>query len=104
MAESARLAQIRTLIDEDPADPMPRYMLGMEYASLGDDASAADTFRTLALETAFVPAFHMGGQAFNRLGDERAAIELLKLGIAAAKKAGDMHALGEMDALLGTLE
>jgi predicted Zn-dependent protease len=104
MPESARLAQIRALVAEDPTDPMPRYMLGMEYASLGDDAAAAEAFRALADETGYVPAYHMGGQAYNRLGEVADAVALLKRGMEAARVAGDSHALGEMDALLGTLE
>lgn len=104
MPESARLAQIRGLLADDPTDPMLRYMLGMEYASIGDDAAAADTFEKLAADAAYVPAFHMGGQALIRLNRPDAAAKLLKAGVAAAEATGDLHAAGEMQGLLGTVE
>ena len=83
---------------------MLTYMLGMEQASAGDDASAAHTFRELADRDAYVPAFHMAGQALVRLDRVPEACDILRLGIAAAKAAGDSHALGEMQVLLESLE
>ena len=36
---------------DDPADPFLRYGLGMEHASLGDDAGAATAFDSLLGDT-----------------------------------------------------
>ena len=58
-------------------------------------------------EAPYIPAFLMAGQTYARLGEEGQAADVLKAGIAAAKRAGTpdaLHALGEMQALLATVE
>jgi hypothetical protein len=46
----------------------------------------------------------MAGQALNRLGRVEEACRMLREGIAAARAAGDSHALGEMEGLLSAIE
>jgi uncharacterized protein HemY len=104
MAQTPRMAQIEGMLAADPDDVMLRYMLGMEYVSAGDDAGAVRVFRELTAKTPYVPAYHMAGQALNRLGRDAEACEVLRQGIAAARAAGDLHALGEMEGLLATIE
>lgn len=107
MADSPRMRQIQAMLAETPDDPMLRYMLGMECASAGDDEAAVREFRLLTDRAAgepYVPAFHMAGQALARLGREPEAADVLRRGIDAARKAGDLHALGEMEGLLATVE
>jgi Tfp pilus assembly protein PilF len=105
MAETERMRQIRALLADDPADPFLRYGLAMEYVSQGDDASAAGHFRDLIAATPdYVPAYLMLGQTLVRLGDEAEAKDVLRRGVAAAGKAGNEHAQGEMQALLDSLE
>ena len=105
MPETERMQQIRALLAEDPADPFLRYGLAMEYVSQGDDATAAGHFRDLiAASPDYVPAYLMLGQTFVRLGDDDEAKEALRRGVAAAAKAGNEHAQGEMQALLESLE
>jgi thioredoxin-like negative regulator of GroEL len=107
MADTPRLKQIEAMLADDPNDVMLRYMLGMEYASGGDDEGAVREFSKLtdaASEEPYVPAFHMAGQALARLGREPDAANVLRRGIEAARKIGDLHALGEMETLLATVE
>src|SRR3954462_15654791 len=105
MAETERMQQIRAMLADDPADPFLRYGLAMEYAGQGDDATAAGHFRDLiAAAPDYVPAYLMCGQVLARLGDEDAAKDVLRRGAAAAGRAGNDHARGEMEALLDSLE
>lgn len=104
MAQTERLKQIEAMLDADPADTMLRYMLGMEHASGGDDEAAVGVFRAIIASEPYVPAFHMAGQALIRLGRLEDAAAMLRDGIAAARQQNDMHSLGEMDALLATVE
>jgi predicted Zn-dependent protease len=107
MAKTARMAQIEALLASDPADAFLRYGLAMEYASAGDDATAARLLTELVTSdpgNPYVPAFLMAGQIYQRLGDDAAAVATLKAGVAAAAKAGNDHARGEMEGLLATLE
>lgn len=110
MPRTRRMEQIEALLADDPNDPFLRYGLAMEHAGQGDDATAVQHLRDLiALDPAapYIPAFLMCGQALVRLGQEAEAAAVLKQGIAAATKAGTpeaLHARGEMDGLLATVE
>ena len=99
-----RMTQIEELLADDPNDPFLRYGLAMEYASAGDDASAADHLLGLAADTPYVPAYLQAGQVLNRLNRADEACEVLRRGIAAAKAQGNSHAEGEMSALLTSIE
>ena len=110
MPRTPRMEQIEELLKDDPTDAFLRYGLAMEHTSQGDDATAVTHFRELiALDPAapYIPAFLMCGQALARLGNEGEAAEVLRQGITAATKAGTpeaMHARGEMEGLLATVE
>jgi uncharacterized protein HemY len=104
MAKTARMAQIEALLELDPDDAMTHYMLGMEHASGGDDGEAVAVFRALIGKQPYVPAFHMAGQALIRLSKHEDAAAMLRHGIEEARKQKDYHALGEMEALLATVE
>lgn len=105
MARTPRMAQIEEMLAADPADAMLRYMLGMEFASTGDDEAAVREFaKLLDGSSPYVPAFHMAGQALARLGREAEAADVLRRGVAEARRVGDLHAAGEMEGLLATVE
>lgn len=110
MAQTPRMEQIESLLADDPNDEMLRYMLAMEHVSAGDDSTAVRHFRELiALDPSkpYIPAFLMCGQALARMEKEGEAADLLRQGIAAASRAGTpdaLHARGEMQGLLATLE
>lgn len=104
MAKTPRMEQIEALLQDQPDDVMLRYMLGMEHVSAGDDATAVEVFQALITASQYVPAYHMAGQALNRLGREPEACAVLRAGIEVARATGEHHALGEMDALLATIE
>ncbi len=104
MATSARLTQIEAMIADDPADTMLHYMLGMEHVSLGDDAAAVVVFRNIIGREPYVPAYHMAGQALARMNKLEESAAILKDGIEAARSVNDLHALGEMEALLATVD
>ena len=110
MTKSPRLVQIEAMLADDPTDEFLRYGQAMEYASGGDDATAAALLRQLLAlggERPYIPAFLMAGQTYARLGEEGQAADVLTAGIAAAKRAGTpdaLHALGEIQGLLATVE
>lgn len=110
MAKSARMEQIEAMLADDPTDAFLRYGLAMEHSSQGDDESAIRVLRELiALKAAdpYVPAYLQGGQVLMRLGREAEAAVMLRQGIDVARKVGTpeaMHALGEMQGLLATVE
>ena len=107
MARTLRMTQIEAMLAEDPDDAFLRYGLAMEHASAGDDAACVEVLRDLINRTAakpYIPAYLMAGQALVRLDRIPEASTILREGIAAAGKAGDTHAQGEMQGLLDTIE
>lgn len=110
MPRTPRMEQIEAMLADDPNDSFLRYGLAMEHSSQGDDATAVAHLReliALAPDQPYIPAFLMCGQALVRLGKEGEATEVLKQGIAVATKAGTpeaLHAKGEMEGLLATVE
>ena len=110
MAKSLRMERIEALLADDPDDAFLRYGLGMEYASIGDDAGCVSVLRDLIARSAaspYVPAYLQAGQALVRLDRSDEACAILRDGIAAAERLGTpdaMHARGEMQGLLASLE
>lgn len=106
MARTPRMAQIEAMLADDPDDSFLRYGLAMEHASVGDDVACVDTLRELITRAAanpYVPAFLQVGQALVRLDRITEACDALRHGIEAARRAGDTHALGEMQGLLDSI-
>ena len=103
-ARTPRMEQIEALLADDPSDPFLRYGLAMEYVSARDDATAADHLVRLADDASYVPAFLQAGQVLARLNRVEEACDLLRRGVAAARRQGDAHAEGEMAGLLASLE
>lgn len=106
MARTPRMDRIEALLTDDPDDAFLRYGLAMEYASAGDDATAARHLLdlTAAPGDPYVPAFLMAGQVLYRLGRVPEACDVLRKGIDAARRCGNDHARGEMEGLLSGLE
>ena len=105
MTESPRLKQIQAWLAETPDDPELRYALAMEYRSCGDDNRTAEQLRSLiADKPEFVASYLMLAQTLVKLVRDDEAKEALRRGIAAAKQAGNEHAMGEMQGMLDSLE
>ncbi|MSR55363.1 MAG: hypothetical protein EXS09_19075 [Gemmataceae bacterium] len=98
------MAHIEALLADDPQDSFLRYGLAMEYASAGDETTAAELLVKVATESAYVPAFLQAGQVLSRLNRFEEACVVLRNGILAAKEQGNGHAEGEMAGLLSSLE
>ena len=105
MANSPRLLQLRTLLQDDPDDPFLRYGLAMELISLGDTNAAVETFRDLTQRAPnYVPTYLMLAQTLQRQAKEPEAADVLRRGILVAQAAGEEHAASELQALLAIVE
>ncbi|MCS7041839.1 MAG: tetratricopeptide repeat protein [Bryobacteraceae bacterium] len=104
MMDMGRLEQLQQLVEQDPANSRFRYMLGMELLGMGRAAEAAETLRALLeRDPDYVPAWYQAGRAFEQAGDPESARACYRLGIEAARRAGDMHAASELQAALDLL-
>lgn len=105
MSNKTRKEQLQELLALDPNDSFVRYGLAMEEASAGQDIEAVACLRELLRrDPNYVPAYLQAGRALIRVGDDDAAREILREGIAVARRTGDEHAAGEMAGFLTSLE
>src|SRR4051812_23982755 len=104
-ADSPRMAQLRRLLEKSPRDPFLVYGLAMEFKKAGDSARAIEHFeQTIEIDPGYAYAHYQKGQVEESTGDTEAAKRTYREGIAAAKKKGDAHAAGEIEAALSVLE
>jgi thioredoxin-like negative regulator of GroEL len=105
MDSPARRARIEQMLAADPNDTELRYMLAMEYVSAGDDSGAVRCFQDLqARSPDYAPGYHQAARALIRLNRVSEAKAVLRQGIPAATRKNDLHAAGEMQELLASLE
>ena len=107
MSNLTRRQKLEAMLTSDAKDELLRYGLAMEYASSNDHDTAVQQFRVLLEQTPskpYIPAYLMAAQSLQKLGKTGEAVLLLKEGIPAATKQGDLHAAGEMETLLDSLE
>ncbi|MGQ9917099.1 MAG: tetratricopeptide repeat protein [Bryobacteraceae bacterium] len=99
-----RLEDLQRLLEQDPENNRLQYMLAMELLGQGRAADAAAVLRTLLeRDPAYVPAYYQAGRASEQAGDFDAARDYYRRGIDAARRAGDAHAAGELQAALDIL-
>jgi tetratricopeptide (TPR) repeat protein len=101
---SKRLAFLEKITAEGSTDPFAWYGLALEYRNLERHDEALQTFTTLRTQHPdYVATYLMCGQMLEKLTRFDEAREWLEQGIAAAKKKGDSHALGELESALSAL-
>lgn len=102
---SKRLAFLEKVTSEGSKDPFAWYGLANEYSSLGRPDDALRTFEKLRdLDASYVPQYLMCGQMLVNQKRPAEAKVWLEQGIAAAQKAGNTHALSELQNVLASIE
>lgn len=102
---SKRLLMLEGMIAKGSKDPFAWYALALEYSNAGRVDEALDTFAKLRVESpTYVPMYLMSGQMLVKAGRKAEGREWLEAGIAAAKTAGNTHALSELQSALGELD
>jgi len=100
-APKSRRAMLEEFLAANPDDAFARYGLAMECVNAGDDAAAEDHFRRLlSSHPEYLYGYFHYGQLLLRGSRGSEAQELFRQGVAAAKKAGEAHALSELEAAL----
>jgi hypothetical protein len=101
---SKRLELFDKLIAKGTSDPFHYYARAMELRSLSRREDALAGFADVATRFPdYVPSYLMAAQLAQELGDKPSARQFASAGVAAARRAGDEHALSELTALLETL-
>jgi len=85
----------------NPTDAFARYGLALECVNSGENAAAEDQFRQLlSTHPDYLYGYFHYGELLRRLARADEAQKTFRQGIEAAKKAGDAHALSELEAAL----
>lgn len=102
--KKTRRELLESMVEQKPDDAFSRYGLAMECMNSGDAVAAENNFRELLRRNAeYVPTYLMFAQMLAKQSRNDDAREVLNRGMAAASKAGNSHALSEMEALQNEL-
>jgi predicted Zn-dependent protease len=100
-----KVAGLREILTQDPANAFARYGLAMELASQGETDAALSEFDRLRIDHPdYVAGYFMAAQTLDRARRPQEAKQRLTDGIACARRTGDQHAQREMQAMLDDLE
>ena len=104
MNSNKRLEVLLKMTSSEKADSFAWYALALEYKGLGRIDDALSTFEELRKRDAdYVPMYLMCGTMLVEANRREPAKEWLSSGLVAARKKGDGHAAGEIEAALATL-
>ena len=102
--DTTRIDVLKQLLDQNPSSTFARYGLAMEYSKLGDlDRSLAEFSILLKSSPDYTPGYFMAAQTLARADRIAEAKAMLTDGIASARRTGNLHAQGEMEAMLAEL-
>lgn len=107
MAEviSERLQKLLAMLAKEPNDTFLLYGIGLEHKKANEFTKALECLRKVVqLDPGYCYAYHQQGLIHESTGDLEAAKTAYREGIAAARKKGDAHAQGEIEAALAMIE
>ena len=100
-----RLTKLQQMLAREPNDTFLLYGIALEHKKLNEPAKAVEFLdRVIALDPGYCYAYHQKGLVFETSGDLDAAKASYRAGIDAARKKGDAHAQGEIEAALAMLD
>jgi predicted Zn-dependent protease len=100
-----KLAGLKEILALDQKNSFVRYGIAMELAARGEtDAALAEFDTLLANDSDYTAGYFMSAQTLSNAGRDAEAIARLKAGISCAARAGNRHALSEMQAMLDELD
>lgn len=99
-----RIETLRALLRQDPGNRLARYGLAMELAGQGAlEESAAEFHALIAAHPDYAYAYFHCGQTLEKLERPEEARGIYRAGIEAARRAGDNHAVSELQGALDLL-
>ena len=99
-----RVEQIKEMLATNLNDSFLKHALALEFIKLGNDAEAKHLFEELlAHEPGYEGSYYHLAKLFERIGDEKKAIEWYEKGMHIAKEKGEQHAYGELKGALEEL-
>ena len=100
-----RIAALNEVLTQNPKDAFARYGLAMEYSRQGDfDRALAEFALLLEDHPDYTAGYFMAAQTLFRAERSDDAKQMLRDGIASARRTGNLHAQSEMEAMLAELQ
>jgi len=104
MLDMDRVAALNDILTQNPKDTFARYGLAMEYSKQGDfDRALAEFSILLENDPNYTAGYFMAAQTLARAARAEEAKKMLQVGIASARRTGNLHAQSEMEAMLAEL-
>jgi Tfp pilus assembly protein PilF len=101
----SRLDQMLAFLEQDQNDSFSRYAVALEYMSVKDHRKAREYLTELRhRDPDYVATYYQLGHVYSELEEWDAAEETYNAGIAVGKKAGDLHAVSELQQALDELD
>ncbi|MFM2362648.1 MAG: hypothetical protein RLZZ316_1550 [Bacteroidota bacterium] len=92
-----RIEKLKAFLLASPADCFLQHALALEYVKLGNDAEARKWFEAILNSNPnYIGSYYHLGKLLERLNETAVAITWYEKGMAAARAANDLHALGEL--------
>jgi tetratricopeptide (TPR) repeat protein len=100
-----RISYLNDLLKETPKDSFVLFALAKEYEKVGNLEQAQVFYETLKInQPDYIGLYLHLGKLYQKMGLHIIAIEVFKEGLIVAKKVGDFHALGELNAAINQEE
>jgi tetratricopeptide (TPR) repeat protein len=94
-----RIEKLRAFLKDNPDDGFLNHALALEYLKLGNTTQARHIFEALlARDPDYVGSYYHLAKLLESTGDTSTALAWYEKGMDAAKRVGDRHALGELQA------
>src|ERR1700678_279797 len=96
-----RIAALNDVLTQNPNDTFARYGLAMEYSKQGDlDRALAEFSILLKASPDYTPGYFMAAQTLARADRIADPKPMLPDAIPSPRRTGNLHAQGEMEAML----
>ena len=92
-----RIEKLKEFLKANPQDSFVKHALALEYIKLGNDEAAQSLFEEiLNREPGYVGSYYHLAKLLERNDKTEEAIKWYEKGMEETKKAGDIHAFGEL--------
>jgi Tfp pilus assembly protein PilF len=92
-----RIEKLKQFLETNPADSFVQHALALEYVKVDNDAAARKLFEELlARDPGYVGSYYHLAKLLERNNATEEAVKWYERGMEQAKKAGEMHAFGEL--------
>jgi predicted Zn-dependent protease len=100
-----RVAMLKEILAQNPADAFARYGLALEYSNVGAvDQSLEEFGKLISAHPDYTAGYFMAAQTLAKAQRTNEARKMLEDGISSAQRTNNAHAQSEMEAMLADLQ